>query len=231
MEIKEYEFDTHSALFDHLLKDVMGGLEKGLSKNGAATMILAGGSSPRVLYEKMAQQEFGWPKIHFGLSDERWVAQDHAESNEKFIRETLLTGPAAAAQLTGLKSDAENIGEGRLNANEAMKQFSFPFDITLLGMGEDGHTASLFPGSPDLMQALNSEELCEGMKRGPDEASRITLTLKALLNSKEIKLLIFGKEKWRIYQQAKLLKTAAYPISFILHQDQCPVSVYWAEVI
>lgn len=229
-QLSEYRFDNRDKLFGKLLQDIMGELSAALENNAQAAMLLSGGTSPGALYEMMSQQALDWENIWFGLSDERWVAPDHSDSNERLVRDTLLTHNAACANFIGLKSAVEDIVAGQAVSDQQIRGLPRPFDIVLLGMGLDGHTASLFPDSPDTPLALDQgcKMLCHPIRRGEDETPRMTMTLNALLGSHEIKLLIFGADKWQVYTQAKAQKSDSQPVSHLLHQTQTPVSVYWA---
>lgn len=229
-QINEYKFDSRDMLFGQLLQDVMSGLSSALKNKSKASMLLSGGTSPGALYEMMSQQTLDWANVWFGLSDERWVAPDHADSNEKLVRKTLLTHKAAEANFIGLKSVAGDIVDGWKDSDQRLQALPRPFDIILLGMGLDGHTASLFPDSADTAVALSESNrmLCHPIRRGEGETPRITMTLNALLKSHETKLLIFGADKWQVYQQARAEKSDSQPVSHLLHQTQTPVSIYWA---
>jgi len=228
--ICDYKFDSRDALFRHLLQDVMTGLSSALESRGQASMLLSGGTSPGALYRMMSDQDIAWDRVWFGLSDERWVAADHPDSNENLVRQTLLTGRASAANFIGLKSAPDDIIAGQAETEQRLLGLPRPFDIVLLGMGLDGHTASLFPDSADVVAALDdgSKALCQPIRRGAGEIPRMTMTGNALLQSREIKLLIFGEEKWQVYQQARATKTAAQPVSYLLNQQKTPMAVYWA---
>lgn len=229
-EINEYRFDSRDKLFGQLLPDVMAALSSALKKKSRAAMLLSGGTSPGALYKMMSQQTLDWANVWFGLSDERWLESNHPDSNEKLVRQTLLTHHAALANFVGLKSAVDDIDIGWEASNQRIQALPRPFDITLLGMGLDGHTASLFPDSPDTPEAMadSNRMLCHPIRRGEGETARMTMTLQALLQSREIKLLIFGAEKWQVYEQARARKSIQQPVSHILNQTQCPVSVYWA---
>lgn len=229
-QISEYKFERKDMLFPQLLTDVMAGLSAALNQRDKAAMLLSGGTSPGQLYHMMSQEDLDWSKVWFGLSDERWVAADHADSNEKLAHDTLLQHKAAAANFIGIKSDEDDVMAGQKVSDQQLQSLPRPFDLTLLGMGLDGHTASLFPDSPDVAAALdeNNRMLCHPIRRGENETPRMTMTMTALLQSQEIKLLIFGEEKWQVYQKALEHKSPAQPVSYILHQAQIPVSVYWA---
>ncbi len=228
--IRVIKKDSRDALLTTLLADIMAGLSDAVATRDQASMLLSGGTSPGALYQMMAQQEFDWGKVWFGLSDERWVAPDHADSNEKLVHDTLLRHQAGAAHFIGLKSPEQDIVKGADLSNHALEDLPSPYDITLLGMGLDGHTASLFPDSPDTPAALAADalSLCHPIRRGEGETPRISMTRNALLNSREIKLLIYGAEKWAIFEQARQQISNHQPVSHILNQTQTPVTLYWA---
>jgi 6-phosphogluconolactonase len=136
------------------------------------------------------------------------------------IRQSLLKGPAANTTFTGLRDPQR---EARL------EEFPKPINAVVLGMGSDGHTASLFPGQPDLSEILASTNHSEWVKRPGKELDRITLTPSFLLNSNIVVLLFFGAEKWAVYEAAKVGRdTSQYPVRCILNQEDVPVYTYWA---
>jgi len=229
-QICEYKFETRAALFAYLLADVIRALSTAIDSRGQASMLLSGGTSPGPLYRMMSDKTFAWDKVWFGLSDERWVPADHPDSNENLVRTTLLTGKAALANFIGLKSPSDDIIAGQDITDQWLRAFLRPFDLVLLGMGLDGHTASLFPDSADTAAALDQDnkKLCHPIRRGVGEIPRMTMTRNALLGSHGIKLLIFGPEKWQVYQQAKATKSDEQPVSHLLNQTQTPLSIYWA---
>ena len=136
------------------------------------------------------------------------------ERNDAMIRRELLAGPAGAARLVSL------IPPGELPPR---------FDAVVLGMGPDGHTASLFPGSPQLEEALASRQPLIRLEVPQLGARRMSLTPAALLNTNEVFLLFFGEEKRQVYDSAMGgNEVSALPIRVILNQRQVPVSVFWA---
>ena len=112
--------------------------------NGQATLVLSGGSSPIDLFERLALIELDWSRVTVLPSDERWVATDQPESNEAALREHLLYGPGNAARLFGLYRDKGTPDDATSQLDAELRQLPRPFDAVVLGMGEDGHTASLF---------------------------------------------------------------------------------------
>ena len=183
------------------------------------------------MYRALSNTNIDWNKAWFSATDERWVDPGHKDSNEKLIRDTLLKNHAAKAHYIGLKSNHETPQRGRSDTEEMFSKLPMPFDVVLLGMGEDGHVASLFPNLADTTVALDEsrDQLCQAIHRDGDDVDRMTVTLKGLKASKKIILLFYGSNKLEIYNKAKLQKTDDLPVSHLLHQNDVPTSLYWAE--
>ena len=203
-------------------------LARALAARGRAAFLATGGSTPAQTYRRLSQAPIDWSKVAVGLTDERWVEPTSPESNERMIRETLLVGPAAAAHLVPLWSPAQGPEAAARMAERDIRALE-PVDCVLLGMGEDGHIASLFPGSPALEVGLDpgAQRLCIGAPDGlpaPPQA-RITLTLPALLHGLVL-VLISGEAKRRTLEAA--LHGADLPIRRILAQPRVPVRIFWS---
>lgn len=189
-------------------------LEQAVEQKGSAAMVVSGGTSPAPMFRALRDRRLPWDRVTVVPSDEREVAPDHPERNEAMIRRELLAGRAAGATLAGL------IPPARLPER---------FDVSVLGMGTDGHTASLFPGSPDLDDALRSGRALERLKVPQLGVHRVSLTPSALLRSDRIVLLFFGEDKRAVFNKAlQGGNTGTYPVRVVLHQAQVPVEVYWA---
>ena len=231
MNLTEKKFSNKSDTNNDLLNDFVKIVDGAIANCGKASALLSGGTSPIDFYKLLSNIELDWEKIFLSLSDERWVDTNSDDSNEKLIKDVLIQNKASLANFIGLKSDGDIKNSGCKKTEDKLKKLPQPFDIVLLGMGNDGHTASLFPDSPDTINALdmNADSLTMPIIRENQDIARITMTLKTLLSSRHIKLLFFGEEKWQIYKKAKEEKTIKYPISYILHQDIVPVTIYYAE--
>lgn len=224
-------FQDAPGLTSHLADAISADLRRAVEARGLASLVVSGGRSPVPLFEKLRVQALDWAHVCVGLVDERWVEPNDPDSNEKLVRDNLLKGAAAAARFAGLKNAAPSPDLGAVSAWETYARVPRPFDVTVLGMGDDGHTASLFPGSPNLNSALNPTAIagCVGMWSPTPPQARISLNLSALLDSRRIVLFIVGEEKWRTYLRACEPGPAEdMPVRAVLRQQRAPVEVVWA---
>ena len=154
---------------------------------------------------------------------------DHEDSNERLVRETLLKGRAATAALLPMFRPGSDIVERSAEINAELRQLPFPFACALLGMGEDGHFASLFPDAENLEAALDPDNLnlCLPIETAASPHPRLSLTLSALSRSDEIILLIFGERK-RAVLEAAMSPDSDLPVHRLLLQKRAPVNVFWA---
>ncbi len=205
-------------------------LADGLSRRPAASLVVSGGSTPYPMYARLAQQKLDWSRVQITLADERWVAPDHADSNERRVRASLLRHDAAAARFIGLKTEAKRPADGAAAAWVALTGVPRPFDVVVLGMGEDGHVASLFPGSSELPAGLDprARPACIAVQPALAPHARLSLNLAALLQSRHIVIQIIGALKWRVYEKARGAgRPEDMPVRAILRQSAVPVDVYW----
>jgi 6-phosphogluconolactonase len=206
-------------------------LAAAIGARGLASLVVSGGRSPVRLFEILRAQPLDWGHVCVALADERWVSPEDADSNERLVREVLLKDHAAPARFLGLKNGAPTPDLGAVSAWETFARVPRPFDAVVLGMGDDGHTASLFPGSPNLPRALNQAAAagCVGMWSPAAPHPRLSLNLTALLDSRRITVLITGESKWRTYAAAYAAGPVEdMPIRAVLRQSRTPVDVMWA---
>jgi 6-phosphogluconolactonase len=226
--ITEHYFKSRDAASVAVAGHLSASLVEQLAQQPATSLIVTGGSSPARCYAELANTAIDWSRVRIVLSDERWVAPDHRDSNEKLVRETLLRDRAAAADLVAVYSTvAPEIRCAELNA--LLPTLPLPFASALLGMGDDGHFASLFPDADNLGPGLDIDNpaWCVPVATAASEHLRLSLTLAALLRSAEIVMLFFGAIKRDVYEQAKAA-APAYPVASLLSQVRVPVHVYWA---
>lgn len=234
MTINEHQFDNREIMLAALYRVFIDDMELALSQHSSATLLLSGGSTPVPLYRSLCAAKLDWSRVHVALVDERWVETDNPASNERMLRENLLVGQAADADFTAMKNPAASPFDGVEECNAAYLRLPSPYSLCLLGMGPDGHTASLFPGAEGLAEALSAKHHCAAIRANRSEVTgdkieRMTMTPWSLLQSRKLILLITGKDKWDIYRKARENGASPdLPVSLFLEQDEVPVEVYWS---
>ncbi len=224
-------FEDRETLAEELARSVAGDLAAAVRARGRASLVVSGGSTPTPFFEALGRQSLPWGEVEVTLADERWVAADDEASNERLVRHHLLVGEAAAARFVALKTAAATPEDGRDACEAALAALARPFDVVVLGMGGDGHTASLFPGTAELAAGLDPESrrLCLPVRPATAPHPRMSLTLAALLASRRLVVHITGQSKWRVYQQALALGAAdELPIRGVLDSGHAGLQVYWA---
>lgn len=226
-------FESRDALIAAVKAQCESALQVAVEERGEASFLVSGGSSPEPLYKALSQSDLPWESIYVALVDERWVDFNHDKSNEAFVARSLMQNKAASANLIGMKNTAETAIDGLADCEAAYQQLAQPFDITILGMGSDGHTASLFPHAEGLAEALSTHALCSAINAKESEVTgavteRITLSLTGLLATKQLLLMITGEEKLAVFRAAQAEGAVEdMPIRALLQQD-LPLTVYWA---
>jgi 6-phosphogluconolactonase len=228
--VHEHRFPDSTALAHALAGEIRVDLEEAIGVRKAASFVVSGGRTPLKLFQQLRTEKLSWSRVWITLADERWVDVVTDASNERLIREQLLLDQVAAAHFVGLKNPAPTPEAGVDWSWRALSRVPRPFDVVLLGMGEDGHTASLFPRSMTLARALDPSTApgCVAVNALTAPHARISLNLAALLDARRIILHIEGDAKWQVYQRARMPgSTAELPVRAILHQKEVPVDVYW----
>jgi 6-phosphogluconolactonase len=218
-------------LSQELAAQIAGSLNVAIGTRGVASLVVSGGRTPVRLFEILRNQNLDWGSVCIALADERWVEPQNAASNERLVRDNLLKDQAASARFLGLKNAAPTPDLGAVSAWETFARVPRPFDAVVLGMGDDGHTASLFPGSPNLPSALNQAAAagCVGMWSPVAPHPRLSLNLTALLGSRRVVVLITGESKWRTLAAACAPGPEQdMPIRAVLRQSRAPVDVMWS---
>ena len=205
-------------------------LEQAIATHGVATLALSGGRSPRPVLESLSASLSDWSKVIVTLVDERWVDPTDADSNEQLVRDSLLQGPAAAARFVPMKNAAADAYLGQPAAEADLAALPWPLDIILLGMGDDGHTASLFPQAKELDEGLSSTALTIAVTPPAAPHQRLSLTAHAILSSRHIFLQISGPAKKAVYDRALAGgPVEELPIRIALCQDAVPVEVWISQ--
>jgi 6-phosphogluconolactonase len=212
----ERVFTAREALAKTLARDVAEELQRAIEAKGKATLAVSGGTTPKLFFDKLSQADLPWSRVTVTLVDERQVPESSERSNARLVRQHLLKNNAAAARFVPLFGNAE--------AEKAS-----PFDVAILGMGNDGHTASFFPGGDRLAEALDndtSKRLIEMNAPGAGEP-RITFTLPVLEASGRLALHIEGADKKTVLDKALTDGPEEdMPVRAVL-RSQTPVTLYW----
>ena len=223
-------FENPNSLAQTLASEIAKILKTAIGQRGQASLIVSGGTTPILLFRTLTEIKLDWEKVAITLADERLVPTTNPRSNERLIRSSLLQNQAAAARLVGLALECGET-EIREQADQRIKRLPTPFDAVILGMGEDGHTASLFPCAPEIDEAINPANNRQIIIMNPPSQpeKRISMTLSRLLDSHQIFLHIEGDSKRRVYARALADSDArTMPIRAVLQQNQTPVEVYWS---
>ncbi|ANY89138.1 MULTISPECIES: 6-phosphogluconolactonase [Pseudomonas] len=222
---------THSladgkALAATLAHDVAEKLRQAIARKGAACLVLSGGRSPVPFLEKLAGETLDWSNVTVSLADERWVPVAHADSNAGLLARHLFKGPAAKARFVGLYHYAESLEAAAVLADQALAALPV-IDVLVLGMGDDGHTASLFPASPNLDEGLDvrSARRCLPMLAPNVPRQRLSMTRALLASAGFIALSVQGPGKLATLRAAlAAADPTEMPIRAFLHD---PLDIYW----
>ena len=220
--MKFVEYADREMLMVDLAQQLAGDLNASLMVNDQVSFAVPGGTTPGPAFDALCAADLDWSRVHVMPSDERWVDESSERSNARLIKSRLLTERAAAAQF------APFFVEGA-EAEEAMGEVSaslaplLPISVLLLGMGADMHTASLFPGAPELGAALTAEAPVMAIQPEGQE-TRVTLTGPVLAGAMHTHVLITGEEKREALERAKSLGAMEAPIVTVLAN----ATVHWA---
>jgi len=205
-------FDSKALLEDELAQRIAEILRSEIDQKGTATILLSGGSTPKNLYQKLGEIDLDWSKVHVGLVDERFVSQDSPYSNEALIRESLMSSHAKNAHFHSMVIDPSNYEENLNLAALENRIFEKP-DVIVLGMGDDGHTASLFPNDQGSNEATVSSSLIANTTSPNEPTQRITFCGPILQKGKHLFLMITGLKKMEVLTESQ---EKNYPIHYFI---------------
>ena len=204
-------------------------LRSEIETEGKASLLVSGGSTPKGLFNELSKKSLDWSKVFICPVDERFLEDGHADQNGELIKDHLLVNNAHDAILVPLifdpKDELENLRQARL----ALNKLDSPFTVVILGMGTDGHTASLFPDAEELAQGMDLSQQERLLTCHPKSApySRITFTRSAIFDSKRIILHIYGTEKKQVFDAARSSGDwKTHPIAGFIDQPQIDLEVF-----
>lgn len=206
-------FETKEALENSLCLQLKTDIESAISKNGKATILVSGGTTPKGLFLKLSQLNIDWENVIVGLVDERFVPNTSEFSNEKLVKENLLINQATDAQFVSMVQNSENETENLTLVQEAYSVFN-DVTIVLLGMGDDGHTASIFPNDEESAEAIISTKNILSTKAPNEPKHRITCSANLLKSAQKCYLLFTGINKQNVLKEATQKN---YPIRHFLN--------------
>lgn len=212
---------------------IAGALDADLEAQSRAVLLVSGGNTPVPVFRALAQADLDWQRIEIGLVDERWTAPDGNGSNARLVRDNLITGRAAAARFTPLVDTFDEAELAARRASEWLASLGMAPSVAVFGLGDDGHTASLFPRAGGLEHALGTPEAyaaidasgCEGAGSWP---TRISLTASAIASCRQRLLLLHGATTRHVFGTVLAGDDVhALPARVLLRPAEPPLQVFW----
>lgn len=231
MVTKFHEFSDGGALADALAETVAAALRTAIAERGAATIAVSGGSTPKQFFKALSTKDIDWPKVTVTLVDERFVSADDPRSNHLLVAENLLQGAAAKASFLPLYRETASAMEAARLAGADVASLPAPLDVVILGMGNDGHTASFFPGGNHLAEALSAETPRGVITMEAEGAGeiRLTLTFSCLQDARLLALHIEGQAKKETLEKALAAGSESdMPVRAMFRRAATPVDIFWA---
>jgi 6-phosphogluconolactonase len=223
------QFASSSELADALAVTVAARLRGAIDRRGKALIAVSGGTTPGLFFRTLSRQDLDWGKVTVTLADERFVPASSPRSNAALVAENLLQNGAAAANFAGLYRPAGTADQAAEQTDEAMKAFPWPLDVAVLGMGNDGHTASFFPDAEGLDELLDASSARTVLPVSAPSAGepRLTLALPVLASAGLVVLHIEGNAKRGVLETA-LQPGSRLPVRAVFDHSRQPVEIFWA---
>ncbi|MBV0912033.1 6-phosphogluconolactonase [Anianabacter salinae] len=224
--MKLVEYPDREMMMIDLANVLAGELRSCLSRHDHASFAVPGGTTPGPIFDTLSAVRLDWDRVHVLLTDERWVPEDHERSNTRLLRERLFTGEAARAVHVPLYSGHEAPEDGLDALSDALAP-ELPLSVLLLGMGDDMHTASLFPGADRLADAMAPHAPPLMAMRAPGAPEpRITLTRPVLSGAMSTHIVITGRAKRGALDRAREIgDPLRAPVCAVL----ADATVHWSE--
>lgn len=218
--------NPRDALAQQLAEAVYQALSDDLERQDKVLLVVSGGSTPVAFFAALAQKPLPWARVQVTLADERWVDAQSQDSNARLVREHLLIGEAENAEFVTLTTSEETPEQGVDEVARRIEPLAWPASVVVLGMGGDGHTASLFPDSPELGLAMTTDEALVAVRTPSQPQPRITLSAARLHQARRHFLHITGDDKRAVLGSAMGGDDVRQlPIRAFL---SCPLAIYWA---
>jgi len=231
-EIEWWEYDDAAEMAAAIAGDIGFIIESAIDARGAAVIALAGGTTPLPIYQTLSSAKLDWKRVTIVPGDERIVPLGDPLSNVTTLAKFFLPKGARVVPIVP-NAIPDHKAAGR-SADALMQDLHWPLDLCLLGVGSDGHTASIFPG-PDYEEAVNGPKERRAVGVMPDPmpidapTPRVTLTLSAITSARALMIAIRGEEKRDIVETAMMQGRASpYPIGRVLADTEFPVDIHWA---
>jgi 6-phosphogluconolactonase len=230
LPLREHLFDDRADLAVALAKAVAADLRAAIARRGHARLAVSGGTTPRAFLIELSKQTLDWAHVTVVPVDDRWVAPDHPRSNERLLRETLFQGDAAQAQLLPLRRPTETPESALLPVLTQVANEALPLDVVVLGMGEDGHVASLFPDLQrrDIGLQPTGRAPVLAVRSASAPEPRITLTLSAIFTAPSLYLHIEGAKKRGVLDGAARDPRSKLPIRSVLSGAPVVPMLFWS---
>lgn len=225
---RRHDFANRAELAEALAATVAGALAEAVELRGAATLAVSGGTTPAKFFEALSAKDIDWSNVTVVPVDERFVPETSDRSNARLIKDKLLQGPAAAARFLPLYEPVDPEAAAR-DADDHLGRLGEPLDVVVLGMGNDGHTASFFPDAAELDALLDphAKRLVSTVHAVSAGEERLTVTLPLIAAARLIALHIEGAEKAATLDKA-LAPASTLPIRRVIDAAKTPVEIFWA---